>query len=517
MNKLLFPKRFFYALLTVAFFVAVGVILLGTNMQRGVSHDQHQFVVSGKLLQTKGLLPYKDYVHNHLPNLIFIYAALFKFTEHLVFSARLFSVTCSVLLLGILFWYVSGVFKKNSCLSRFLLGSASVVLLVTDQLFMKTSGRMWNHDLSMLLVITALVFQVRASKTKRVTIYVVLSGILLGLGTGTRTTCAAFLLPFVLSILFLPGIKAFQEKLKLIVLFLLGFFVALLPSFILFLMAPENFVFGNIAFRQLNIEYFQEMGSLPAGNFLYWIPGKLRDIADIFIHRSPIVALAFIICLFPTRSTTSFFRKRRSFELSFLLILIVFAMASGFLSTPSHAQYYYPAIVFMVIASLEGLAFWQNDKKPKLRLQLLTCLLVLAALSFCKTTYTNIGILASRQNWEAQKVHDQGVRVARLTSKGKVLTLAPIIPLEGGAEIYPEFVNGPFVWSIGHLMSEDYRERTRVVVGKDLETWLRGDPPAGILVGYEGDEEKPLEQYARQHGYTPVELPERKILWVPRK
>ncbi len=175
-------KRSFYILLTTAFFVAVGVFLFGSSMQRGVSHGQHQFVASEKLLQTKGLLPHIDYAYFHLLNLIFIYATLFKFTEHLVFGARLFSVACSVLLLGILFWYVSGLFSIRSCLSRFLLGCASVVLLVTDPLFIKTCGRIWNHDLSTLLVITAFVFHVRASKKKHIAMCVAFSGILLGLG-----------------------------------------------------------------------------------------------------------------------------------------------------------------------------------------------------------------------------------------------------------------------------------------------------------------------------------------------
>ena len=41
-------------------------------------------------------------------------------------------------------------------------------------------------------------------------------------------------------------------------------------------------------------------------------------------------------------------------------------------------------------------------------------------------------------------VHARGVEIARAANHGRVLTLAPIFPLEGGADIYPELATGPF-------------------------------------------------------------------------
>ncbi|RIK26721.1 MAG: hypothetical protein DCC55_39800 [Chloroflexi bacterium] len=85
------------------------VLLLLLNfsriMERGLDHDEHQFVTSGVLLARDGLLPYKDYAYFHVPLLVFVYALLFQETSYYLLAARSFSALCSGLLLVSLFLF----------------------------------------------------------------------------------------------------------------------------------------------------------------------------------------------------------------------------------------------------------------------------------------------------------------------------------------------------------------------------------------------------------------------------
>src|SRR5258706_6665263 len=77
------------------FLSLVLILLLAASMTKELDHDEHQFVASGKLLADRFLLPYKDYPYFHVPNLVLIYAALFKVADYPLLVARLFSVVCA--------------------------------------------------------------------------------------------------------------------------------------------------------------------------------------------------------------------------------------------------------------------------------------------------------------------------------------------------------------------------------------------------------------------------------------
>jgi hypothetical protein len=77
---------------TGAFFALITVSLFAIAMCRGLSRDEHQFIAAGALLATEGLLPYRDFPYFHVPNLIFVYAGLFRCSSYLLLTSRLFSV-----------------------------------------------------------------------------------------------------------------------------------------------------------------------------------------------------------------------------------------------------------------------------------------------------------------------------------------------------------------------------------------------------------------------------------------
>src|SRR5436853_6215645 len=76
--------------------IIVGLLLVAHGLFRELDHDEHQFVASGALLARHGLLPYRDYPYFHVPYLVFIYAAIFSATDHLLLAASLCSIFCSI-------------------------------------------------------------------------------------------------------------------------------------------------------------------------------------------------------------------------------------------------------------------------------------------------------------------------------------------------------------------------------------------------------------------------------------
>src|SRR5439155_5795995 len=91
----------------IGIIVACGVcallLILGKSMSQGMSADEHVFLSSGSLWGNSGLMPYRDFHYNHLPTLLLIYGTLFKATDHLLLTARLFSTICATAVVTILF------------------------------------------------------------------------------------------------------------------------------------------------------------------------------------------------------------------------------------------------------------------------------------------------------------------------------------------------------------------------------------------------------------------------------
>jgi hypothetical protein len=101
---------------------------------------------------------------------------------------------------------------------------------------------------------------------------------------------------------------------------------------------------------------------------------------------------------------------------------------------------------------------------------------------------------------------------------GKVLTLTPLLPLEGGAGIYEQLAAGPFTWRIAAQLPEAERHRLGVVGSDDLDTLLQSEPPGAVLTGLEPDLEEPLVKYAQAHGYSASRLAfDGATLWLPSR
>ena len=103
MTSVLTPARPFHRN-SAAFFIVCALVyplVLTLGMTKNFSHDEHQHVAAGTLIAREGLLPYRDFPHFHTPYLAYIYALLFRGTDHLLLAARLFTVVCATAIVGL--------------------------------------------------------------------------------------------------------------------------------------------------------------------------------------------------------------------------------------------------------------------------------------------------------------------------------------------------------------------------------------------------------------------------------
>ena len=235
------------------FFVVLFAVLFLMSMGKRLDHDEHQFVASGALLARRGLWPYRDYAYFHMPNLIIVNAILFRISDHLLLVSRLMSTVAAFCTSGLIFFTVRSAFSYKPR-ARTVAAAIATLMLVCNPVFLCASGRAWNHDLPTLFALGAFLCAVRGLRQKKSAILVTLSGALLCLAIGTRLTFAPAALSLVAIIAISPA-KSWREKAILILILTASATIALLPSWLLLVQAPGEFLFGNFSYPALNTQF----------------------------------------------------------------------------------------------------------------------------------------------------------------------------------------------------------------------------------------------------------------------
>lgn len=503
-------RRAALAAVAVASFLA----LLNKSMNAPLSHDEHQFIASAELLLRDFMLPYRDFPYFHTPNQSAIYAVAFAFTDRLLLSARVVATVSAWVVLLVVFRAIVGAGREDVDRLKWVLAFAGALLVFFNPLFAYTSGLAWNHDLSVLLALLAFVTQCQAIRSGSKG-GALLSGVLLGLAAGTRLTFAPLTAAFMIAPLLWPARRVRAERVKLVLAFCLGGALALLPVAALAASAPEGFWFGNVAFRRLNAIYFQDYFGAGADAQAMSLLGKVRYALREVIGRGGNLVLFFLFTVVSlSRGLVSRFREDRDLELGFVLLLLPFLFLAALAPVPSWYQYYYAFVPFLALGTACGLLHLQSSPELRAHLRFLGTAVVVAVV-YGVTKYPSPMALLNPAEWVPNRVHAVGEELARNVGSGKVLTLAPLFPLEGGLDIYHELASGPFVWRIGHLMTERERESLHVISEEKLMRVVESDPPAAILVGYEPwSLEKPLQELAEAMRFRAVALADGANLYV---
>jgi 4-amino-4-deoxy-L-arabinose transferase-like glycosyltransferase len=460
------------------------------------------------LLARDGLLPYRDYPYFHMPNLVWVYAALFQLTNQYLLMARLFSALCACGLLALVAFVTYRLAPAPST-RRVALACGAVALLMTNPLFTYTAGLAWNHDVAVLLASAGLVVCVYGLAARSHISLMLASGLLLGLATGTRLSFASEVAPLVAAIALVPGLES-RRRMRLAGVFFGGIGLGLLPALALLIATPAQFVFGNLTYVELNTAYREQTGFELAMNFPTKIEYVARSVADQ--PGNLLLGVLFLLLVVPRLRWRPAAHSVTSLGVWLTTLAVPFALASALAPTPSFYQYFYSVVPLLVLAIVLALA---DSGWPVHRTGMSGGLIAVAvglSTIYALPAYSRIATPAS--GWPAMSTHALAEDVGRAVKGGRVLTLAPLAVEGGGARTYPQLATGPFAWRVAGGVPTDRRKAFGVLAEDDLAVDLRADPPAGVLVGFEGDLEAPLIAYARGNNYRERQLPNGITLWV---
>ena len=384
--------------------------------------------------------------------------------------------------------------------------AGAVVLCLTAGLFGQTTGRAWNNEPALLFALLAFVAH-GAGLGRGKDGWFIASGALLGLAIGTRLTFAPLVAPFGLTLLYSTPSRRWQPR--AMGSFIAGLFLGGAGLLILLAVAPEQTLFGNFEFAKINVAYRFGSGEPRTMTLLK----KLRYFFKEIVRREVPLFAAALVPLIAAHLATRGTVRRPRFELRFALLLLPFLLLGSFAPSPLFPQYFFPCVPFLIVAGLYALASIPPDTRWFRPALIAGAVCVGSSAALGRHAFKHIDRFLTPSKWTPMKVHRDASKIRAEVPSGRVLTLAPIHPLEAGLSIYPPFGTGPFAWRVSAYVEAAKAGRLRMTTPATLPALLAVNPPAAILLGYEPTESA-LEEYAGSHGFRPLPLPGDRTLWV---
>jgi 4-amino-4-deoxy-L-arabinose transferase-like glycosyltransferase len=503
------PRWVFVLLAVLAF-----VLLFARSMSRFFDLDEHQFVVPPVLLGQEGLLPYRDYPYFHMPGLVYLSAPLLAWAPDKLLAARLISVVCGFATLVLLFRVGWRLLRHLPDSTRWLVAGGVVLTFSCSRLFTYTSGWAWNHDSAVLCALGAFLVHLRGLRLARLRCFAA-AGALAGLALCIRLSFALIVLPLALSLLCGRSALTWRQRWLGLGLATGTALLVLSPALVHLWAQPEAFLFGNLGYARLNTLFYKTVQS-PAMN----LPQKLLHLGQSFLtDPGNAVLLLLAVWLLGWR----FFRLRawRSKYGNELLLVLGFLpalLAGCWGPTPTQYQYYYMLLPFLTLGILYLLALESADPAVWLRYRrVLAAGAIVVGLTGLPRWYRDVIQVASPEKWVPVSVDRLGEWIrSRCPAEGRVLTLDPLVPLEGGVRVYPDYAVGRFFAHVGKHMSAAERQRHHILWAEQVEELLTRRPPDAVFCDRRTrDMSLDFIHYAEGHCFQKLDAPDGTgTLWV---
>ncbi len=500
-------KQALFVLLVLAWLTG----LFSHAMNRGVSHDANLYITSSVLIQDHAL--YEDFAYLQMPYLPLVYGAFFRMTgaSHPMLLAR-----CADLLFmamsAVLTFFIAHRITRDLFVSRL-----ASILLALNGLVLYNVGRATNDMMAMAFALLGLLLFLKGYSTARLSPPLIfVAGICLAIATCTKLYYAPIVLPFLLISLLFPRTASRRHRLGRGCLPLVaGLLIGSLPALYYLLRDPEVFMFNNLGYHSTTTRWWGTIGHLEGISLL----SKLGYARGLLFEPTTLVLLLAALFTLWTRvgerrlesGPVAVAPPAGALQLGFplALLLVAFTTVTAFAPSPSHRQYFAPAVPFVIVLIVCGHAALSRRSRRYMRI-LLTCLVIVSALSGGVTLYKEVDRLTTPGRWAVFSLHESARKVRAHVETvdrrggGKVATLFPLYVVEAGLEIYRELATGPFLYRVGDLIPEDMRKRLVATSPSAVGELLDRDPPAAILVGFEGELDLPLLEYAQARGYARV-------------
>jgi len=485
-------KMKYKPLLTVLAYLGIAALagLLFVNaMNKEASRDEQMYCTAGVLL-SRGQAIYKDFSYvSQLPYHPALLSIVYRLTRttHYLLVARLLSWACEVGVLCLVLAMFRHVFAHDKILGM-LLGVGAATLYALNPIVFMANGYAWNHPFVLLAVMLSLWLLIRDLPDRFVA--GLLQGAILTLACGMRITTVLIWALFLLYWIFFQTDRQ-QQKRRGLPGFLCGTgLLAIWPAYTL-LQAPQAAWANLVVIPKLYGQWHLTHGT--AHNKL--------DLTIMCLTAIGYVAL--LICWGFTAGMGRTCRRAESLppdkRQRFLLCVVAAFVLIAFVPPTMWRQYWAAPVPFIVLCLANPLCTLQQHKKghPRLWQTGLTSLILGTALTMWAMTATLMSepLSLSPSQWPPLQIHALARDIAKhVKAPKRILTLAPLLALEGGAQIYPELSCGSVVYRVGDQLSAKTQTKTRVAGYQSIKDVLANTPPDAILVGTESGLSKGLDQ-----------------------
>lgn len=490
------------AVLTAAALLTWWVLLA---LSRPLSHDEHMYVSAGALAGER--LPYRDFAYLQMPYLPYVYRVFFAALPERDWwiAGRMISLAagivsaCCILRIG----------RKAS-------GSDTVAMLglvffATHHLVLFVLPLARNHVPASACVLVAYACWLRGTLSPRAGWWNLCAGSLSGCAVGLKLTTAVPALALLgLAAWHAGGRKTRRAAIAVLASHLLGLAAALAPAFLVMCAAGwETAFFNNYGYHRVNAEWREATNPRDATQVM----DKLRDAGKVLISGSGAALLsALAVSCAVARMTKEQQRPVDQTRKNILIsasVLTVASLLASLMPAPFQRDYLATAIPFLVTLTVGLLPRERFVASRAFR----RCMIGLVAVNAAVAGIASVRHLryltdnAAATPMTLRKAADEIAQALadRGSGAARIATLAPILPLSAGLDIYPELATGPFLYRVGDEI-DPMLLRTYVGTSSMLiQSLLDEDPPAGILVGMEPRLDASLTQYAETRGYETVD------------
>jgi 4-amino-4-deoxy-L-arabinose transferase-like glycosyltransferase len=491
LNKKMSPA--FINIIVVIVLIILSLTIVANTMSKPVARDE-QMYCTGAVLLAQGKMIYRDFSYAaQMPYHPLLCAALFKLfdTTHYLLVCRTVSCVCDILVMLSIVGIYRHIFRSFKT-SGTILGLCAVVLYIFNPLVDYANGYAWNHDVVIFCVVLSFWLFISTDFQQKSKYWRVAAiGALLTFATFMRiTTALVDLLFFVLLLSIRAG--SIKERFKNALPFLLAAAVVSIWPVWVIAQAPRAFFLDLVRIPMLYGRWLREIGMVynkftltfacltTPGYFVlvllviylclsaFFLCRKLKIAGGINLLLAALLPAAFfVIALIPP----TMWRQYLAVPVPFLVVFLAF-----------------PLLYLRKLTSKAG-----TSGHFKIATGITIICTFVALISYPLVLYrTPIAIVP--ESWVPIEIHKVSEDIAAKTNDPKlILTLGPLLAIEGGGEIYTELSAGAIIYRIADSLSAEQRLITHTVGPQGLPELVKERPPSAVILGVEmGRLEKPI-------------------------
>lgn len=475
--------------------------VLANSMSKPLSRDEQMYCTAGALT-AQGKVIYRDFSYAaQLPYHPLLFAALLKIfnTSHYLLVGRILSVFCDIFILVSIVGIYRHIFKSFE-ITGMLLGLAAASLYIFNPLVDYANGYAWNHDAVILCVIMAFWFFISIDFTKKSRYWRIAAiGALLTFASFMRITTVLVEFLFLVILLSQPA-ETIKHRFKTVLPFLIA--VAIVSAWPVWIIsqAPRAFFLNLVKIPKLYGQWLHEIGMVynkfeltlacltKLGYFVILVLGMYLSIVTLCLRRrlqilnvralllaTLLPLMFFIIALIPPTMWIQYL----AMPAPFLIISFAYPLLyiRKLINQTTNKMYFHIACIIIFVCTLVIVVFPGLGPNP---------ILYPPTKPSCLVMLQRIAFLLAPENWEPIQIHKISEDIAERTKEPKlILTLGPLLALEGGCDIYTELSCGAIIYRAADSLSASEQNITKTVGVKTIGKLFEKTPPSAVILNVE--------------------------------